>query len=439
MYHAVSERDPMLGKMRGNHNLDPSSSHGSSGSPSSIRSMRLDTPEAKCNDLLFGVFFLVHVVAIGVFAFWKGLPAAMTGLDQINHTNASKPKDFTMVFSMGSVLVGIGAVFSMLWMKFLMSYAESMIRIALWLNVGLTLTYAIVSFVVNPLISLLFFFFAAINVCYIYAVQNRIGFATANLKCACAAISKYSGIFIIAFLLLVVQVLWLFLWSLSAIGIYQLFRESDPTCRNQIEPDHLCGGTGAGISFFFLLISVYWGQQVIQNLLTCTTAGVVATWWYQSHPKSAVSGAMYRSMTTSFGSICFGSLIVAILQALRSFATLLKEKAQEEENMALACVACLAECILNCLEGIMEYINMWAYVYVGIYGYDFRTSGKAVMDLFENRGWTAVINDDLTSSALTFGAIGVGFIGCCAGLLITKFAPTEWFLVLGSISAGYGK
>lgn len=89
-------------------------------------------------------------------------------------------------------------------------------------------------------------------------------------------------------------------------------------------------------------------------------------------------------------------------------ADMLKNQAREDENAALACLACIAECILSMLAGIMEYINRWAYVYVGIYGYDFRTSGKAVMDLFRNRGWTAVINDDLTSSALGFGALGVG-------------------------------
>lgn len=89
-------------------------------------------------------------------------------------------------------------------------------------------------------------------------------------------------------------------------------------------------------------------------------------------------------------------------------ARMLREKAREEDNAALACVGCLAECILGCLESIMEYLNMWAYIYVGIYGRDFRTSAKAVMDLFRSRGWTAVINDDLASSALTFGAIGVG-------------------------------
>ena len=74
----------------------------------------------------------------------------------------------------------------------------------------------------------------------------------------------------------------------------------------------------------------------------------------------------------------------------------------------MACVACLAECILSCLRGIMEYMNKWAFCYVGIYGYDFITSGKAVMALFTNRGWTAVINDDLASTALGLSALCIG-------------------------------
>lgn len=118
-------------------------------------------------------------------------------------------------------------------------------------------------------------------------------------------------------------------------------------------------------------------------------------------------------------------------------AALLKEQAREEDNAVLACIACLAECCLNCLESIMEYFNQWAFVYVGIYGYSFRTSGKAVMDLFRNRGWTALINDDLTSTALTFGAVGVGIVTSCLGLLLVKFGPDEWFVVLGSTNAQF--
>lgn len=97
-----------------------------------------------------------------------------------------------------------------------------------------------------------------------------------------------------------------------------------------------------------------------------------------------------------------------MLRVSFQMANMAMKKAQEDGNGALACFACVIECIIDMLASIMEYINQWAYVYVGIYGFDFRTSGKSVMDLFRNRGWTAVINDDLTSTALGFGAIGIG-------------------------------
>jgi hypothetical protein len=56
-------------------------------------------------------------------------------------------------------------------------------------------------------------------------------------------------------------------------------------------------------------------------------------------------------MTTSFGSICFGSLLVAIVQALKALA-------QEAQNNGDAAIfACIAQCILGCLQSILEYFN----------------------------------------------------------------------------------
>ena len=56
-------------------------------------------------------------------------------------------------------------------------------------------------------------------------------------------------------------------------------------------------------------------------------------------------------MTTSFGSICFGSFLVAILQALRAIAQ------SARENGDAQILACIAECILGCLASILEYFN----------------------------------------------------------------------------------
>lgn len=89
------------------------------------------------------------------------------------------------------------------------------------------------------------------------------------------------------------------------------------------------------------------------------------------------------------------------------------QNAREEGS----CAACIAECILGCLEALMEYFNRWAFVYVGIYGYTFTKSGKAVLDLFRSRGFDAIINDDLIGNVLGFASLAVGmYFQICASI-----------------------
>lgn len=51
--------------------------------------------------------------------------------------------------------------------------------------------------------------------------------------------------------------------------------------------------------------------------------------------------------------------------------------------------------------GIIEYLNKWAYVYVGLYGYSYLEAGRNVITLFENKGWTAIVRivDECTPRA----------------------------------------
>ena len=78
-----------------------------------------------------------------------------------------------------------------------------------------------------------------------------------------------------------------------------------------------------GIILFLLMLSLYWTQQVIKNVVHVTVAGTVGTWWWapleaDSFCSEGVRSSHSRALTYSFGSICFGSLVVAIVQALKS-------------------------------------------------------------------------------------------------------------------------
>lgn len=60
-------------------------------------------------------------------------------------------------------------------------------------------------------------------------------------------------------------------------------------------------GRGSFLLGCFWLASIAWGAAVIQNLVTATVTGSVASWWFSPGDKSSVRGALYRATHGSFG------------------------------------------------------------------------------------------------------------------------------------------
>ena len=191
-----------------------------------------------------------------------------------------------------------------------------------------------------------------------------------------------------------------------------------------------------GMTYFGMLISFYWGSSVVANVMHCVVAGAVATWWFkQDIGSTPVFDSFYRAMTTSFGSIALGSLLVAILKATQKM--LQEIRNNRRDDMFL----CIIDCLLSCLEQLLQIFNRYAFCYVAIYGYDFKTAGRNVFDLFKRLGWTTIINDDLIDTALTFGCIGAGlitgFIGWIYGVALDVESEHLMFLFIAGLIAGF--
>jgi hypothetical protein len=104
---------------------------------------------------------------------------------------------------------------------------------------------------------------------------------------------------------------------------------------------------------FSLLVSLYWGGQVFKNIVHVTVAGTFATWYFlpaHQMPANPTAGALKRACTTSFGSICLGSLLVAVVQALKQ---LVHQMRRSNNGFAAAC----GECLIGCLENLIRYFN----------------------------------------------------------------------------------
>eukprot|EP00732_Lithocolla_globosa_P003065 Lithocolla_globosa_v1_NODE_2287_length_2065_cov_28.338308.p1 type:complete len:452 gc:universal NODE_2287_length_2065_cov_28.338308:599-1954(+) len=149
--------------------------------------------------------------------------------------------------------------------------------------------------------------------------------------------------------------------------------------------------------YIYLIFSFFWTTQVIFNCLHVCLAYV-----YCAHhllrnsskfPRFLVWEGTKRSLTYHFGSICMASLIVSIVETLRSITESLAEDCHR-------CVACFFRCCLSCLEWLLKFINHWALIEMVISGKSFCSAGRQTATLFGESGLKLVAADNIVSSVI---------------------------------------
>lgn len=182
---------------------------------------------------------------------------------------------------------------------------------------------------------------------------------------------------------------------------------------------------------------VRWGSCLPHHTLT-----IAHRWWVpieaSSFCSTALSDSLTRTFTYSFGSVCLGSLLVAIVQALRA----VERHSRDSDAEGAALLRCVIQCILgwyvarqaidcckhgcdvsharscfsNSIESIIEFINRWAYVYVGLYGFSYLEAGRSVFQMFQAKGYTAIISDNLGENVIFMVTMAIGLATGFVGL-----------------------
>ena len=362
--------------------------------------------------------------------------------DNNNNTHYNDDDDSTTTSSIGGGLffltltATLGAiVISALSMRLMISFAEFLIQFCLLFTVACNALFVAFMIVHGPywtaasfgLICLL------LSMCYTRIVWKRVPFAAANLKTAITAVRLNGGIMLVSLGWTIAMTAWSVVWMLALLGVYMrpvlTGKCSDAADDDCIEEN---SSTASGLIFFALLLSYYWTSETTKNIVHVTTAGVVGTWWFVPDDAGrfcspAIADSMHRATTWSLGSICFGSLLTAVVQSLHRLA---RNARRNSRNNAF--VLCVVDCLLNFLERLVQYFNSYAFVYVGLYGYDYLSAGKKVFELFSERGWTNIINDQLVRRALLLVSFVMGAMTGCVGILLATIKP-DWLAGFGSL------
>jgi len=320
-----------------------------------------------------------------------------------------------------------GFLVSSLAMTLMMAIPITMIKIALGFNLVVITAVCFFAIRVGAYgVAVMVGIVLLLTVYYTFVVLKRIPFAASTLVTALTAVKCNMGLALFAYNNLVVTFLWALWWSTAFIATFYVLGDcnAEGYCENEI-PKFLV---------FLFLVSFFWTVQVIKNIVHVTVAGTVGTWWFvpgeaRSCCSPAVRNSYWRSVTTSFGSICFGSLLVAIIQATREIVYSMRT----EENGLLLC---LIDCILGIIERIAEYFNKWAYIYVGLYGYGFIEASVNVLSLFQARGWSSIIADYLVDTVLLMVSICVGILTGIIGALVGSVMQQGGAVMAGAFLVG---
>ncbi|KAI8811162.1 plasma-membrane choline transporter-domain-containing protein [Cladochytrium replicatum] len=381
----------------------------------------------KFKDIWATILFLVHLAGIA-FIFYLGLSTIIPILQKPPPTTSNSISFSAQEIGISiGIAVGVSGIFSILYYSLMQRFTGKMITFTFFLSILISL--ALAAFYIWQKVyvaGIIIGIFAILYALSYFAMRSRIPFAKVMLKTVCAITNKYPATLLTGLLGLLVSAAFNAAWILSLIGIVQRYQPRTES-RGRVTVSY-----ETYIIVVYMLFSLYWTTQVIYNTIHVTVCGLFATYYFLG--TSAAGGevtvpvsnptlaAAKRALTTSFGSICFGSLIIAIIRTIR---TLLRSAANQdaaEGNFCGAICAVCVECCLSWIESLIEYFNTYAYAQVAIYGKDFCAAAKDTWRLVKSHGIDAIINDSLISNVFSVGAFSCGFLSGVLGYVYINAA-----------------
>lgn len=367
------------------------------------------TPRQKCNDPVPAALMVVHLVAVVAIA-RADLPTFK--VDTSDKSTPHFSATGVAVTLVPALLTGAASIALALWLmrKRTRLMFNTMFAASLTL-LGINICVLAVSATISGVaLAIILVAVLLIHVFFWYVVQRHIHFAGACIETAIHFLRRHPATLSLGLASLLPALGWTALVALCLCSVAQQLEDAPAADESSLKAKQL-----------FLAFSLYWTWQFISNGVHAAVAGAFASWYFHgTRAQSVVVGSLRRTFTSSFGSVCFGSLLVAVLQLLRMLA-----RGGADGRGSTNCVADL---VLSCIESLLRFFNKYAFCYVAIYGQPFTTAGRSVFALFEHKGLTTLLNDDVTSIVLAMCVL----IGGALGTIVTGLAA---LVLLGTDSA----
>jgi hypothetical protein len=282
-------------------------------------------------DTKFAYAFVAQIVGVLVTAIIYGPSITNFSTDDQENMSQEDTEEDTIGMGIAFLLSILATSFvaailtNMALFTVMAKYPNAVIEISLWTAPVLLATFGLIMFLFHPHhpvgLLLVAGIFGALSALLYLCYSRFIPFAASTMKAALAVLRYRQGLYLAAFMGTVISFLCTGMFLVAFSGIVVTAKAKGTVSCQELyddpngaiyESDEMCLKSPPSPFFLSLLfLALFWTQQVIQNVIHCTTAGTVGTWWFSglgdpSWCSQDIHQALGRATTYSFGSICFG-------------------------------------------------------------------------------------------------------------------------------------
>ncbi|XP_010263174.1 PREDICTED: CTL-like protein DDB_G0274487 isoform X1 [Nelumbo nucifera] len=384
---------------------------------------RTPEPSRHWRDVFWLGIFTVHLVGLGFLLAILGLnrfkKADRLNIDKYTNRILENQAGLTETYwPLYAVAGGVGTILGWIWLSLLGSRANQMMKVSVHILTTYLAVISVLCFWGDQVFwGIAFAIAASLQFLYVVSVIDRLPFSLLVLQKAVKMAWSLPEVMRVAYAFMVIMLLWMVIWSFGAAGVVA----------------SSMGDGGRRWLLVVLSVSLFWTGAVLCNTVHVIVSGIFFLVLIHggreaaSMPPKPLAKSLKHAMTTSFGSICYGSLFTAAIRTLRWEIRGLRSKIGNNE-----CLLCCVDFLFHLVETLVRFFNKYAYVQIAVYGKSFNRSARDAWELFQSTGVEALIAYDCSGAVLLMGTILGGLItGTCSGTW-AWFKSSDRVIMVGS-------
>lgn len=399
---------------------------------------RFEVKKPKWNDIPFTIFFLLILggfiaVAVIVLRAWAQT-YRFQGTGIYNSSNNYSLDTSTAILF--CFVTAVAFVLAMLLIALMKAFTKFFIYLvfitSIVMGAGTGIFYLAIGYYSAGIV---FLVFAVLQFWFFLSARSRIPFARLVFKTVVDASRQMPSIYGTAIIGTICTTAFSILFSMVLVSTYMKYDPSpnNPGCN--VEGGSCSNGKLIGL-LIFVSFAGFYISEVLNNITHTVICGIYGTWYYcsksdQGLPRHPAMGAFKRTMTYSFGSVSFGSLLIAIVNTIRYLLDIARMSAQQDigndiARMVIMCLLCCAQCFMGIIDWMVSYFNHYAYTFVALYGRSYLEAARDTWQVVKSRGIDALINDCLIDHLLSFTQMLLGYTCALMGYLYLRFTRPNY-------------